>query len=56
MVDCDTVDSGCNGGLPENAYKVIQDLGGLETEVAYPYDGKDEQCHLDKTKVYTTNL
>jgi cathepsin F len=27
-VDCDKLDNGCNGGLPENAYKAIVKLGG----------------------------
>lgn len=51
MVDCDDTDNGCNGGLPENAYKAIEDLGGLETEKAYPYEGRDDKCHLEKKKV-----
>ena len=34
LVDCDKLDSGCNGGLPENAFKAIKDLGGLESD--YP--------------------
>jgi len=54
LVDCDSVDQGCNGGLPENAYKVIQDMGGLETEDDYPYDGADENCSFKKELVKVT--
>jgi hypothetical protein len=28
LVDCDKIDHGCNGGLPENAYKELVKLGG----------------------------
>jgi len=56
LVDCDVLDSGCNGGLPENAYKAIQDLGGLELETDYPYNAHENKCHFDKniTRVQVT--
>ncbi|XP_043273717.1 uncharacterized protein [Venturia canescens] len=50
LVDCDKMDSGCNGGLPDVAYRALEQLGGLELEDDYPYDGKDEKCHFNKKK------
>ncbi|GMI06861.1 hypothetical protein TrVE_jg13768 [Triparma verrucosa] len=37
LVECDTKDSGCNGGLMDNAFSWIQENGGLCTEEDYPY-------------------
>jgi len=55
IVSCDTVDFGCSGGWPYNAYKYVMGAGGIEPEAAYPYtSGKSGQtgaCHFDKSKV-----
>ncbi len=37
VVDCDTVDQGCSGGLMDNAFDYAASAGGLCTEAAYPY-------------------
>ncbi|XP_018649823.1 cathepsin F (C01 family) [Schistosoma mansoni] len=54
LVDCDGLDDGCNGGLPSNAYESIIKMGGLMLEDNYPYDAKNEKCHLktDGVAVY----
>lgn len=51
LVDCDTTDLGCNGGLPSNAYKSILKLGGLEKEKDYPYDARGEKCNFVKSEI-----
>jgi len=54
LVDCDRSifgDQGCNGGLPENAYKYMINHGmGLELESAYPYKARNGQCQDAKVK------
>jgi len=49
LVDCDKLDDGCKGGLPDNAYRALEQLGGLELEQDYPYDGRGESCTFNKT-------
>ncbi|XP_073521607.1 cathepsin F-like [Phyllobates terribilis] len=51
LVDCDSVDKACGGGLPSNAYEAIEKLGGLETEQDYSYLGHKERCSFSTTKV-----
>ena len=38
---------GCNGGLPEDAYKYIKEKGGIDTEENYPYEGKEGECRYN---------
>ena len=43
FVDCDTVSSGCNGGLEEYAFKYAE-KHAQELESSYPYVAKTEKC------------
>lgn len=51
LVDCDSLDGGCNGGEMSQAYEAVIKMGGLETESDYPYKAKNEKCHFNRTEV-----
>ena len=49
LIDCDTSDSGCYGGLMENTYTWIKN-NGIMLDEDYPYIGKKSTCKSDKSK------
>ena len=53
LVDCKADGSerdGCKGGSPTAAYKVIEALGGMELETAYPYVHVNQKCSFKKSE------
>ena len=44
VVDCDTVDQGCHGGLMTNAFDYVMESGGLCSDDSYSYTGRSGEC------------
>ncbi|KAK3166271.1 hypothetical protein QOZ80_1AG0043660 [Eleusine coracana subsp. coracana] len=44
LIDCDTAEDGCQGGLMENAFEFVKRHGGVTTEAAYPYRAANGTC------------
>jgi len=60
LVDCDhtcvagACDSGCDGGLMENAFAYVIKNGGIQGEDTYPYEGVDNRCRFNSSAVAAT--
>jgi len=54
IVDCDTVDQGCSGGWPYDAYQFVITEGGLEDDSDYPYTAQDGTCAFQANLVKVT--
>jgi len=53
--DSQTCCDGCDGGLMDYAFQYLMDKqnGDEETELVYPYTGKDGTCNFAQNKAYT---
>ena len=47
---------GCNGGLPSQAMQYVINVGGIESERSYPYEGMDENCKYKGKSVPTKKI
>jgi len=54
MVDCDTGDGGCSGGVPQQAFYYVESSGGLEPYADYPYVGYAQNCQFNKGEAAVT--
>lgn len=52
LVDCESDNEGCNGGLMENAFEFIKKNGGITTEQIYPYRARDGHCDSAKVEIW----
>ena len=58
LVDCSTPegDHGCKGGLMDSAFRYIEKNQGIDTEVSYPYEGKNGPCRFKRSDVGATDM
>ncbi|WVZ77407.1 hypothetical protein U9M48_025277 [Paspalum notatum var. saurae] len=60
LIDCDTIDDGCRGGLPQQAFSWLMDNGGIAEEWQYPYvnqnDNKSHACQKDPRQTYPVKI
>jgi C1A family cysteine protease len=54
IVDCDTMDGGCNGGNPPTAFQYVISAGGMDREIDYPYHAVNQNCAFQSGKIYAS--
>lgn len=50
LVDCNKLNTGCNGGTQSVAFKYLREFGIMKLN-DYPYTGRDDPCKFDASKV-----
>ena len=50
LIECESSDSGCNGGLMEYAFTWLKTNGCIMFDYDYPYIGRKSICRLDRSK------
>ncbi|XP_050158736.1 low-temperature-induced cysteine proteinase [Malus sylvestris] len=58
LIDCDRVypNSGCSGGLMDDAFEFVIENNGVDTEDDYPYKGSDGTCNKKKLKRHAVTI
>ncbi|XP_027346948.1 zingipain-2-like [Abrus precatorius] len=56
LVDCVSVDHGCEGGFMDDAFKFIIQNHGLNTEANYPYKGVDGKCNANEAATHAATI
>lgn len=51
LIDCDVSNSGCNGGLMDNAFEYIISSGGIRKDEDYPYLMSEGTCEEKKVRM-----
>lgn len=53
LIDCTRAygNDGCEGGLVDPAFEYVRNNQGIDTEAAYPYEGRDGQCRFRRDGV-----
>merc|ERR1711894_580224 len=54
VMDCDSRNSGCNGGWYDTAWQYMMEEGGIETSTDYPYTARGGSCKADSDKFECT--
>ncbi|BAC67303.1 cathepsin [Adoxophyes honmai nucleopolyhedrovirus] len=50
LIDCDSANMACDGGLMHTAFEQLMNAGGLMEEIDYPYQGTKGVCKIDNKK------
>ena len=51
IIDCDTLNDGCNGGTIDYTYMALSKFKGIMLENDYSYTGRQSTCKYDENKI-----